>query len=177
MGGRGVSRGVRQSEGACVVRLEDSSRFARAMERMHRLHGLPAPTADDVRDWSTELREFPIEVIETGLDVARREAVKWRPQASVARAACQEQITSRRANATSGPTRFVPLYTDDEGRTVFQAEYACAICEDAGWEPVRYDATGQIRQHVMTMTELREAERTERVHYRMRRCACKRRPS
>lgn len=155
------------------MRLEDAGRFAKAMQRMHRLHGLPAPTDDDVRDWSTELREFPIEVVETGLDAARREAEQWRPKASVARSACQAQIAARRASVTSGPTRYVPLYTDDGGRTVFQAEYSCAYCEDGGWEPVRYDETGQTRLGVMTMGELRAEEARGRVHYRMRRCACR----
>lgn len=162
-------------EGARVVRLEDAGRFRRAMERMHRLHGLPLPTDDDVRDWSTELRDFPIEVIETGLDEARRKAAEWRPKASVAREACQAQIAARRASVTSGRTRFVPQYTDDEGRTVFSAEYSCPLCEDGGWEPVRYDETGQTRLGLMTMSELRSEEARGRVHYRMRRCDCRRR--
>lgn len=154
---------------------DDTPKFARALERMHRLHGLPAPSADDVRDWFTELREFPFAVVEHGLDAARGEATKWRPKAAVAREACQARMVADRANSGGGsPTRYVPLSVDGDGRTLYQAEYACHICEDGGWAPVRYDATGQTRGAAMTMGALRALELEHgRVPYRMRRCQCR----
>jgi hypothetical protein len=154
--------------------LNDGPRFTQAMERMHRLHGLPAPTADDIRDWMSELQEFPIAVVEHGLDAARAEAKQWRPKAAVAREACQARTVAERANhGDAKPTRYVPLYTDNDGRTLYQAEYRCAVCEDGGWQPVEYDATGQHRVGPMTMGALREREKAGRVPTRMRRCPCR----
>ena len=157
------------------MRLDDAGRFTKAMERMHRLHGLPAPSPDDIRDWNTELRDFPIEVVEVGLDAARAEATKWRPKAAVAREACQARTVADRANSGGGsPTRYVSLSTDADGRTLYQAEYLCHVCEDSGWAPVRYDATGQTRGTPISMGALRALELEHgRVPYRMRRCQCR----
>lgn len=155
--------------------LHDMPRFRAALERMCRLHGMAPPTDQSLADWASVLGDYAIEVIEPALDHARQEAGRYHVKAADAEA--KARALTRGAQATQGgPTRIVPLFTDADGRTVYQAEYACPLCDDEGWQPVRYDATGQHPQGVLTMGELKALEQQQggRIPYRRRRCACRR---
>lgn len=154
------------------MNVHDQPRFQAALARMCRLHGMAAPNQQTLADWGEVLQDYAIEAIEPALDQARQDAGRYQVKAAAVEAFARGLTRGGDAGKASGPTRFVPLSTDDDGRTLYQAEYACAACEDSGWEPVRYDATGQTRLAVMTMGDLRAAERVGRVHYRMRRCDC-----
>lgn len=156
-----------------MITLHDLPRFRAALERMCRLHGMPTPTDATVKDWAEVLRAYDLSVIEPALDAARRDAGDYPVKATAVEEAARALTRGRLAGTDARATRYVPLYTDDAGRTLYQAEYTCPICEDGGWEPVEYDATGQRRIGVLTMGELRDREREGRVHARMRRCACK----
>lgn len=152
---------------------QDAPRFTAAIERMCRLHGMPKPSPQTLADWSEVLRPYAIEVIEPALDKAREDAGRYQVKAAAAEAVARALTRGSQAGTDGSPTRYVPLSTDADGRTLYQAEYACALCEDGGWQPVEYDASGQTRRGPMTMGALRERERSGRVPYRMRRCQCK----
>lgn len=152
---------------------QDFPRFTAAIERMCRLHGMPKPSPQTLADWSEVLKPYAIDVIEPALDKARADAGRFQVKAAAAEAVARALTRGAQAGSAHGTTRYIPVSTDEDGRTIYQAEYACPICEDGGWQPVRYDATGQTRVGEMTMGELRAAEAHGRVPYRMRRCACK----
>ena len=152
--------------------LNDLPRFRAALERMCRLHDMPAPTAQTISDWAEALNGYAIEVIEPALDTARQEAGRFHVKAAAVETVARALTRGVQATVTPGRTRYVPLYIDDAGRTLYQAEYTCGICEDAGWQPVRYDATGQTRLDELSMLTLRALEAKGRVHFRMRPCVC-----
>lgn len=154
----------------------DLPRFRAALERMCRLHGMPAPTEQTLTDWASVLQPYDIRVIEPALDAARQEAGRYHVKAAAAEAkarALTSAVNHHASATTQGPTRYIPVDTDAQGRTIFRAEYRCWQCQDEGFVPVLCDETGESTGVVITMDDLRQRERDGRVHYRRRRCACR----
>lgn len=155
--------------------LHDLPRFRAAIERMCRLHGMAPPTEQTLTDWASVLGAYDIDVIEPALDKARQEAGRYQVKAAAAEAVARALTRGVQAATTHGPTRYIPVDTDDQGRTIFRAEYQCWQCQDEGFVPVLCNETGESTGVVITMDDLRQRERLGRVHYRRRRCACRRR--